>query len=185
MLPISARSSIFTSAAAAALFGLALGGTGHAESVRSQCSAKYQAAKTANTLNGQSWKHFYHQCSAEAKGTEPSPSAAAPIAPPVAAAPPPSAAPAAEAPAAAPKRAAKRAAPAAPTESAPVATGPIVFPTAIAPQYSTLSAGQARRKTCGDQFRANEPTNSNGGLKWSVKGGGYYHECNNKLKGQS
>jgi hypothetical protein len=46
-----------------------------------------------------------------------------------------------------------------------------------------LSAGKQRFKTCDDQYNANKATNANGGLKWIQKGGGYYSECNKRLKG--
>jgi hypothetical protein len=36
--------------------------------------------------------------------------------------------------------------------------------------------------TCVDQYKANKETNANGGLKWIQKGGGYYSECNKRLK---
>src|ERR1700759_4768319 len=94
-----------------------------------ECSAKYQAAKSAGTLNGQKWNDFRKaQCGADATP------AAAPAAAP---------APAAEAkPAPAPKPVA--AAPAAPTGNA-------VFPTAVDPKYASESAGKARMHTCVDQ----------------------------------
>ena len=153
-----------------------------------ECSTKYDAAKTAGTLNGQKWNDFRKaQCGADATAAAP---AAAPAAAAAAPAAPATAAPtaAAQAPAAAPANplkpapAAKPAAPAA-APAAPAATGAAVFPSAIAPQYSTLSAGKARMKTCDDQYKANKATNGNGGLKWIEKGGGYYSECNKRLKG--
>jgi hypothetical protein len=127
-----------------------------------ECSAKYQAAKTAGTLNGMKWNDFRKaQCGADAT--------------PVAA---PAAAPAAPPPATAAK---KEAAP--PPAPAPAATGNAVFPSAVDPKYSSLSAGKQRFKTCDDQYNANKATNANGGLKWIQKGGGYYSECNKRLKG--
>jgi hypothetical protein len=127
-----------------------------------ECSAKYQAAKTAGTLNGMKWNDFRKaQCGADAT--------------PVAA---PAAAPAAPAPATTAK---KEAAP--PPAAAPAATGNAVFPSAVDPKYSSLSAGKQRFKTCDDQYNANKATNANGGLKWIQKGGGYYSECNKRLKG--
>ena len=140
-----------------------------------ECSTKYQAAKTANTLNGQSWNDFRKtQCgdggaaaaSAPAATTTAAPAAANPLKP---AAPTTAAAPAAK-PAAAP---AATAAPA----------GNAVFPSKVDPKYSQLSAGKQRFKTCNDQYDANKATNANGGLKWIQKGGGYYSQCNAKLKG--
>jgi hypothetical protein len=66
---------------------------------------------------------------------------------------------------------------------APQAKGNAVFPTAISPTYSKESAGKARMHTCLDQYRANKATGGNGGLTWIQKGGGYYSECNKRLKG--
>jgi hypothetical protein len=124
-----------------------------------ECSAKYQAAKTAGTLAGKKWNDFRKaECGADA--------AAAPAAAPAAAAPP----------AAAKKEAATPAAPAAPA-------GPAVFPSAVDPKYSKETAGKARMHTCVDQYNANKASNANGGLKWIQKGGGYYSECTKKLKG--
>ena len=130
-----------------------------------ECSAKYQAAKTAGTLGGQKWNDFRKaQCGADAT----------PAAAPAAAAP---AAPAEPKAAAKPKKEAKEAAaPAAPA-------GPAVFPSAVDPKYSKESEGKARMHTCVDQYNANKAANANGGLKWIQKGGGYYSECTKKLKG--
>jgi hypothetical protein len=66
---------------------------------------------------------------------------------------------------------------------APAATGNAVFPNAVNPKYAKESAGKARMHTCLDQYDANKATNANGGLKWIEKGGGYYSECNKRLKG--
>jgi len=122
-----------------------------------ECSAKYKAARAAGTLGGQKWNDFRKaECGAEAT---------------------PAAAPAA-APPAAPARQAKR-------EAAPAAapSGPAVFPTAVDPKYAKESAGKARMHTCVDQYNANKATNANAGLRWIQKGGGYYSECNKRLKG--
>jgi hypothetical protein len=145
----------------------ALAATAPARALTSQeCSAKYQAAKTAGTLNGQKWNDFRKaQCGADA--------AAAPAATPAAA---PAAAPAPAAPKEAKKEAAPAAAPAAPS-------GPAVFPNAVDPKYAKETAGKGRMHTCVDQYNANKATNGNGGLKWIQKGGGYYSECTKKLKG--
>jgi hypothetical protein len=135
-----------------------------------ECSAKYQAAKTAGTLNGQKWNDFRKaECAADAAAAP----AAAPAAPPPAA-PPPKAAEAK------PK---KEAAPA-PAAAAPAApAGPAVYPSAVDAKYSKETAGKARMHTCLDQYNANKTSNGNGGMKWIEKGGGYYSDCNKKLKG--
>jgi hypothetical protein len=130
-----------------------------------ECSAKYQAAKTAGTLGGQKWNDFRKaQCGSDAAATPAAAPGAAPAAPKAAEAKPkkPEAAPAA--------------APAA-------AAGPAVFPNAVDPKYSKETAGKARMHTCVDQYNANKASNANGGLKWIQKGGGYYSECTKKLKG--
>ncbi len=123
-----------------------------------ECSAKYKAAKDAGTLNGMKWNDFRReQCGAE-----------------------PTAAPAAVAPAPAPATTAK---PAAAPARALVATGNAIFPSAVSSKYSSESAGKARMHTCLDQYHANKANGGNGGLKWIEKGGGYYSECNKRLKG--
>ncbi len=62
-------------------------------------------------------------------------------------------------------------------------TSQAVFPTAIAPKYSTETPDKARMHTCADQFTANKASNANDGLKWIEKSGGYYSECVSRLKG--
>jgi hypothetical protein len=120
-----------------------------------ECSAKYQAAKTAGTLNGQKWNDFRKaECGAEAAAT----------------------------PAAAPAPAAPKATEAKPA-AAPAPVGNAVYPNAVDPKYSKESAGKGRMHTCVDQYNANKASNANGGMKWIEKGGGYYSECNKKLKG--
>jgi hypothetical protein len=141
---------------AIAVSGFALAATSSAQALTAQeCSAKYQAAKSAGTLGGQKWNDFRKaQCGADA--------VAAPAAAPAAAAPAPTAA-----------------APAA----APAAVGNAVFPSAVDPKYAKETAGKGRMHTCLDQYNANKAASGNGGLKWIQKGGGYYSECNKKLKG--
>jgi hypothetical protein len=131
----------------------------HALSMK-ECSTKYQAAKDAGTLKGQTWNEFRKaECGGEAaEGPATSaPPPATPASSPAASAPPPSA--------------------------PPVASGPVRFPSAVSPKYSSESAGKARMETCLDQYKANKENNGNGGLKWIEKGGGYYSQCNKRLKG--
>ncbi|MDR3408291.1 MAG: hypothetical protein P4L68_07320 [Methylovirgula sp.] len=173
----------------AVIAGFAFGSAAQAESIQKQCSEKYQAAKAANSLNGETWNQFYKQCAADLKGGGAATTTSAPP-PATTSAPPPAATTSAPPPAATTEAAPKKkhwwhheneaTTPSAPP---PVATGNIVFPNAISPQYKDLSPGRARFKTCDDQYRANKPTGANGGLKWIEKGGGYYSECNKHLKG--
>ena len=65
----------------------------------------------------------------------------------------------------------------------PSFTGNATFPNGVSQKYSSESAGKARMHTCLDQYNANKTSNGNGGLKWIQKGGGYYSECNKRLKG--
>ena len=66
--------------------------------------------------------------------------------------------------------------------AAPAPTGNVVFPTAISPKYSNERASRARLHTCRDQYRANKANGGNGNLKWIQKGGGYWSQCNKRLK---
>ena len=165
---LAASSFAASSFAALAVLGLAAFATAPAQALTMQeCSAKYKQAKDAGTLGGQKWNDFRKaQCGADATP------AAAPTA----------AAPAAPAAPAEPKQAKKEAAPAAaPAPTLPA--GPAIYPNAIDPKYAKETAGKARLHTCVDQYNSNKTTNGNGGMKWIEKGGGYYSECNKKLKG--
>ena len=87
------------------------------------------------------------------------------------------------APAAAPKEAVAKPKKDAATAAAPAApAGPAVFPSAVDPKYSKEAAGKARMHTCADQWKVNKAANTTGGLQWIQKGGGYWSECNKKLK---
>jgi hypothetical protein len=61
-------------------------------------------------------------------------------------------------------------------------SGGAVFPGSVSSKYSSESAGKARMHTCLDQYNANKSGNGNAGLHWIQKGGGYYSQCNAKLK---
>ena len=130
----------------------------------SECSAKYKEAKAAGTLNGQKWNDFRKaECGADAAATP----AAAPAAPP----------PVAETK---PARTRKPAAePAAPAE-----VGNAVFPSAVDPKFASEKPFLARIHTCSEQWRANKAANTTGGMHWNQKGGGgFWSECNKRLKG--
>ena len=156
------QANLFCAVAVSAFAALAA--TASAQALTAQeCSAKYQAAKTAGTLGGQKWQDFRKaQCGADATAAPAATPAAAPAAPKEAAAKPS-------------KDAAAAAAPAAPA-------GPAVFPSAVDPKYSKETVGKARMQTCADQWKVNKAANTTGGLRWIQKGGGYWSECNKKLK---
>ena len=155
-------------ALALAFAGFALAGPAHAQAnVMKQCGEEYQAAKSANTLGGKNWNDYLKDCRVRHSGG----AAAAPAAQPAAANPlKPTAQPAA--------KAAATTAPAAPT-------GPVKFPSKVDPKYSAEKPSKQRMQTCLDQYNANKAGTGagNGGLKWIQKGGGYYSECNKRLKG--
>ena len=58
-----------------------------------------------------------------------------------------------------------------------------MFPTSIPAKYASEKPGTARMHACRDQYQANKASGGNGGLPWMKKGGGYYSECNKRLKG--
>lgn len=119
-----------------------------------ECSAKYKAAKTAGTLNGQTWSEFRKtECAGGAPAADQKAATSNAKYPPK--------------PAAATAR---------------VAPSGTVLPKTIDPKYAKYSAGKARFYTCLDQYKANKSTNGNGGLKWIQKGRGYYSLCNTALK---
>ena len=130
-----------------------------------ECSEKYRAAQAAGTAKLK-WNDFRK---AECGATASTAPAAAPGAATAPATPP------------APQRAERPARP--PATTGIGSPGAAVFPTAVSPKYSSESAGRARMHTCVDQYNANKASNRNGGLNWIQKGGGYYSECNKRLKG--
>jgi hypothetical protein len=138
-----------------------------------ECGEKYKAAKAAG--NTAKWNDFRKsECGTDASAT--------PATTPAATTPATTTPATTEAkPAAEPKAKAKKAAK---SESAtPAAAGSAVFPTTVSDKYSKESAGKARMHTCLDQYNTNKANNANGGLNWIQKGGGYYSECNKRLKG--
>ena len=168
------QAKMLAAIAASGLAAFAVTSQAHALTAQ-ECSAKYQAAKTAGTLGGQKWNDFRKaQCGADATAA---PAAAAP-----AAAPKETAKEAKKE--AAPKEAAKKEA-AAPAAAPAAPAGPAVYPSAVDAKYSKETTGKARMHTCVDQYNANKATNANGGLKWIQKGGGYYSDCTKKLKGSA
>jgi hypothetical protein len=135
---------------------LVLGSRPAAALSMAECSAKYQAAKAANTLKGKSWNDFRK---AECADDDVDATAAAA--------------------AAKDEEAAK---PAAPATKASISRA--VFPKAVDPKYKDETPGRARLHTCADQWNANKTKSetANGGLRWIQKGGGYWSECNKRLK---
>jgi hypothetical protein len=118
-----------------------------------ECSTKYQAAKTANTLKGMKWNDFRKtECGAAASDDDTVP---------------------------APSEANYTKEPAKPTTAAPKG---VTFPSAISPKYASETPGKGRMHTCLDQYYALKDANALGGLKWIQKGGGFYSLCNAKLK---
>ena len=123
-----------------------------------ECSVKYKAAQSAGTSKGMKWADF--------RKAECGPTASAA----------PSSTPATDAKAAPPKGGGTA------TTTGVGSSGTATFPSAVAPKYSKEPAGKARLQTCLDQYNANKANDRNGGMKWIEKGGGYYSECNKRLK---
>jgi hypothetical protein len=124
-----------------------------------ECSVKYKAAQSAGTLQGKTWSEFRKaECGPTASATPASP-------------------PATNAKAAVPKGGDTA------TTTGVGSAGAATYPSAVSPKYSKEPAGKARLQTCLDQYNANKASDHNGGMKWIQKGGGYYSECNKRLKG--
>ena len=134
-----------------------------AQTVMQQCGQQYQAAKAANTLNGQSWNQYRSDCAARLKA-QPVSAPAVPAANPLK--PAPAAAPAAPAPTT------TAAAPAEPTASATTKSGK--------PMSAGRTAFVTRERQCGSEWRANKVTlvAQTPGLTWPK----YLSQCNTRLK---
>lgn len=121
------------------------------------CHKEFQNAKKNGTLNGQNYAAFKAaQCSGSTDKAQTSDNAS-------------------------------KKAPSSRTSApvAPVSSGSVVFPSRVSSEFSSLSAGKARQKTCLQQYNANKANGGNGSLKWIQRGGGYYSQCNSRLKGAS
>jgi len=134
-----------------------------AQSRLKTCNDEWNAMKAAGTVGDKKYADFRKECLTR---TGAKPSAEEPAAPGATATAPPAAKPAP-----------------APRGAAPSTAGEPVFPTAVSPKYSKESAGRARMHTCLDQYNENKASSGNAGLNWIQKGGGYYSECNKRLKG--
>jgi hypothetical protein len=147
------RSAVISAIAVTGAMALGSVVPAHALTMK-ECSAKYQAAQQAGTLHGMKWNDFRKaECGSATPAATTPPSATTPSSS------------------------------IGPKSGARPPIGNAVFPTAVSPKYSSESAGKARMHTCLDQYNANKGNNSNGGLNWIQKGGGYYSECNKRLKG--
>lgn len=136
-----------------------------------ECGAKYQSAKDAGTLKGMKWNDFRKAECADDDASEADAAAAEKEAPTPAATQPASTKPG---PADKPSMADK--------PKATTTTGAGSFPSEVSTKYSSETPGKARMHTCLDQYRANKEKGSEQ-PKWIEKGGGYYSQCNAKLKG--
>jgi hypothetical protein len=117
------------------------------------CSAKYQAAKSANTLGGKKWNDFRKaECGAGADDDDTVP---------------------------APSEATYTSEPEKPSVAAPKG---VKFPTAISKKYASETPAKGRMHTCLELYYANKDANTLNGLRWIQKGGGFYSLCNAKLK---
>jgi len=135
------------------------------------CSAKYKAAQAAG--NKLKWNDFRKaECGADASATLPRRGDRAK----------PEPAPA-KSGAATDSKAATKAPVAATGRVRTSGGGQRCVPDRGVPEVFGRVGRQARMHTCLDQYNANKDKNTNGGLTWIQKGGGYYSECNKRLKG--
>ncbi len=119
------------------------------------CSAKYQAAKAAGTLNGSTWNQFRKSdCTTDTQDAPDEADVAKDAPDPVE--------PAVIANVSVPKG--------------------VKMPKATDAQYADLTAGKARMRTCVDAYHANKDAGTLNGLRWIQKGGGFYSICNSKIK---
>jgi len=120
------------------------------------CGEKWKAAKASGATNGATWPTFLAECRSSLPA----------------------------APASAPSQAQKPVPiPVVDPKPGTKAAGAPVFPAAVSAKFADLRPAQARQKTCSEQYQANKANGANAGLNWLEKGGGYWSQCNKKLKG--
>jgi hypothetical protein len=129
------------------------------ENVMKVCGDRWRVVKQTEAGEGLTWTRFLARCRAEFAAASATPALA-------------------EGSQRGPQRRAaanREASPAAPAAN-------VVFPDFVSPRYAGEKPHRARQKTCSDQFQANKATGGNGGLRWVQKGGGYWSQCNARLK---
>ncbi len=150
------------------------------------CSDAYSAAKTAGKIGTKTFAEYQKsECGPDAKPVAAPAATATPSSPaatPKATPAPTATAPAATEPAAKTRKPRAKAAAATPAVPSAAPAASPVFPTALSASSKGKKPSKARLATCVEQYRANKVTNANGGRKWIQKGGGYWSECNKKLK---
>ena len=130
------------------------------DNVMKICGNKWRVAKESSATSGQTWMQFLAKCRTETAAIVAPAASSKPVAS-IAETP----APASEKPAVA---------------TAP--SKPAVYPGAIASKFASEKPYRARQKTCSEQYQANKASGDNGGQRWLEKGGGYWSECNKRLK---
>lgn len=150
-----------------------------------QCGQQYQAAKAANTLNGQTWNQYRTECAARIKaGNTAAPGAAPAPTPASTPAPAPTPAPASNplkpTPAATPAPAPSPAPAPTTTAAAPAPTTAPPVTTSGKPVSPGRAAFVARERQCGAEWRANKVslTAQTPGITWQK----YLSQCNTRLK---
>ena len=126
------------------------------DNVMKTCGDKWRAAKETSATGGQTWTQFLAKCRIDTTA-------------------------AAAAGVNTPGKAAASATPDKPASGA-VPARPAVYPSAISPKFASEKPYRARQKTCSEQFQANKAIDGNGGQRWLEKGGGYWSQCNKRLK---
>ena len=124
------------------------------------CGEKWQAAKAAGSTGGATWPKYLADCRAGQASSQDLSAKGVPV----------------------PAAVAQLPGGGLPGRGETVSK-PAIFPASVAAKYADLKPSQARRKTCSDQFQSNKAGDANGGLRWMEKGGGYWSQCNNRLKG--
>jgi hypothetical protein len=121
-----------------------------------ECSAKYQAAKASNSLNGMKWNDFRKaECGANAADDDTVPSF---------------------------DEASYTEEPETPVAKAPRG---VSFPKGLARKFISETPAKARMHTCLEEYYNNKDAGTLNGLRWIQKGGGYYSLCNARLKQNS
>lgn len=165
--------------AAAGLVALTLGVAAGSSSAYAQatvlkeCGSRYQAAKSANELNGKTWQDYLKECRESLKAAE---GGAAPAAAPAEAAKPAEA----EKPAEAAKPAEEAAPAAAPNPLKPPTTTAAPEPAAEPAKPVAKMTTKERQKKCGEEWKAQkaELKKTDPKITWPK----FWSACNKRLK---